>query len=293
MPALDIPADDANAFTVINHEEDNHTAKHVPLPRIVNVVKPLQRDDGRTHVPSATKDQLTERMVAAVVPQTILDPKFTRALDFKLRRLKEKEILEANLRRPTRYRRRPGALATSNPNLTWKEQTPPKKTMSQSQPRIDIISSDGERTKISPKFDKSPQNLSKSRSKISGASEVDKPRFVTTVKSGQFLLPPPDVAHLLGLETLYPPQEREKIVYSYANKPKAVTNKSKRSVPEKKETVPNGVPHGAPTLGKAKRTNVNGGEVFKGVRALIAGVAGMKHLLEEHDRVLVLLTLIM
>ncbi|CAH2107844.1 unnamed protein product [Euphydryas editha] len=284
MPALEIPADDTNAFTVINHEEEKHTVKHVPLPRIVNVVKPLQRDDSRTHVPSATKEQLTERMVSAVVPQTILDPKFTRALDFKLRRLKEKEILEANLRRPTRYRRRPGALANSNPNLTWKDQTPPKKTMSQSQPRIDIISNDGDRTKISPKFDKSPQ-ISKSRTKVSGASEGDKPRFVTTVKSGQFLLPPPDVACLLGLETLYPPQEREKIVYSYANKPKAVTNKSKRSIPEKKETIPNGVPSGAPGLSNAKRTNVNAGDVFKGVRALMAGVAGVKHLLEEHDQV--------
>ncbi|XP_047527259.1 radial spoke head protein 3 homolog [Vanessa atalanta] len=280
MPSLDIPTDNSNAFTVINHEDEKHIVKHVPLPRIVNVVKPLQHDDGRTHLPSATKEQLTEKMVAAVAPQTILDPKFTRALDFKLRRLKEKEILEANLRRPTRHRRRAGGLATSNPNLTWKDQTPPKKMLSQSQPRIDIISSECERTKISPKIAKSP-STNKNRSKVSGTSEGDKPRFVTTVKTGQFLLPPPDVACLLGLETLYPAQEREKIVYSYASKPKAVTNRSKRSVPEKKvETIPNGVP---PGINNEKR--VSGGEVFRGVRALIAGVAGVKHLLEEHDHV--------
>lgn len=284
MPVLLDIASESNAFTVINHEEDKHSPKHTALPRNVNVVKPLQRDDGRTHLPSAAKEQMTEGM-ATVAPQTILDPKFTRALDFKLRRLKEKEILEANLRRPTRNRRRPGTLAFSNPNLTWKDQTPPKKMMSQSQPRIDTISSDNERAKMTMKLDKSPV-AGKNRGRAAGIIDTEKPRFITTVKTGQFLLPPPEVACLLGLDTLYPPQEREKIVYSYASKPKAVTTRSKRSVSDKKsEVMPNGVP---PGITNTKR--VSGGELFKGVRSIIAGVAGMKHLLEKQDHVFVSIT---
>lgn len=276
---LDVPSE-ANAFTVINAEAARRGGGRVPAR--VNVVKPLQRDDGRTHLSSAAKDQVTEKMVAAVAPMTILDPKFTRALDFKLRRLKEKEILEANLRRPTRNRRRPGALATSNPNLSWKDSTPPKRTMSQSQPRIDTIPDDDEQGKIGTKPDKSP-NTNKSRSKASGVNDTEKPRFITTVKSGQFLLPPPGVACLLGLDTLYPSQEREKIVYSYSSKPKAVSNRSKRSIPDKKtENIPNVAPSCAPTAGRT-----HAGELFGGVRSLIAGVAGVKHLLDQHDHALV------
>ncbi|CAH0728089.1 unnamed protein product, partial [Brenthis ino] len=279
MPVMLDIASESNAFTVINHEEDKHSPKHTALPRNVNVVKPLQRDDGRTHLPSAAKEQMTEGM-AAVAPQTILDPKFTRALDFKLRRLKEKEILEANLRRPTRNRRRPGTFAFSNPNLTWKDQTPPKKMMSQSQPRIDTISSDNDKGKITMKLDKSPV-AGKNRGRAAGSTDTEKPRFITTVKTGQFLLPPPDVACLLGLDTLYPPQEREKIVYSYASKPKAVTTRSKHSVSDKKnEVMPNGVPSGISNVKRA-----SGGELFKGVRSIIAGVAGIKHLLEKQDHV--------
>ncbi|XP_032511545.2 radial spoke head protein 3 homolog [Danaus plexippus] len=268
MPTLDIR--EANAFTVINNED-----KHARGQRNVNIVKPLQRDDD-SDVTKTGKEQVTDRMVA-VTPQTILDPKFSRALDFKLRRLKEKEILEANLRRPTRQRRRAGALAASNPSINWKDSTPPKKMLSQSQPRIDIISCNGESSKFS-RNDKSP--VCKSRSRVSGISEGEKPRFVTTVKTGQFLLPPPDVACLLGLQTLYPPQEREKIVYSYASKPKAVATRTKRASETKTEKVPNGLPT---NINNTRPKNAS--EAFKGVRALIAGVAWVKHLLEQSDNV--------
>lgn len=231
-----------NAFTVINGDV---------RARNVNVVKPLQRD---TH--QSGRDEMV-----AVSPQTILDPKFSRALDFKLRRLKEKEVLEANLRRPTRTRQRQ-ALAVSNPNIC-KEHTPLLRTMSKSQPRVDTIS-DSERTRVD---------------KCKVRRQDDKPRFVTTVKTGQFLLPPPEVASLLGLETLYPPQEREKIVYSHSNRPKVVMSRSKRSVSEKPALVD--VPH------QSDKEKMHAGAVFKNVRALIAGVAGVKHLLEQRDHVLV------
>ncbi|KAM3961947.1 LOW QUALITY PROTEIN: radial spoke head protein 3 [Aphomia sociella] len=278
MPQSNVTSEDSSAFTVINHDGDKRREdeaierkvdEHV-LPRNVNVVKPLQHGD---------VDDATDDMDSTAGPQTILDPKFSRALDFKLRRLKEKEILQANLRRPTRYRPRNGLLAASNPNISSKEQTSPGKLISQSNPRIDILAPDDEyKLKISPKMDKSPSPGRKSRvRKISGSNEGDKPRFITTVKTGQFLLPPPEVACLLGLETLYPPQ-RERIVYSYASKPKPVATRTKRSF-RKKENIPNG---GSTTgAGLAKRPNA--GNVFNGVRALVAGVVGMKHLLETSD----------
>ncbi|XP_069354879.1 radial spoke head protein 3 homolog B isoform X2 [Maniola hyperantus] len=139
-----MPASDA--FTVISREAEAPAAPAAP-PRSVNVVRPLRRD--ASDAPAA---------------------KFTRALDFKLRRLKEKEILETNLRRPARLRRRPGPAE-------------------------------------------------------------DKPRFVTTVRSGQFLLPPPDVACLLGLHALYPPRERDRIVYEYSSRPEAVAPRRRRAAP--------------------------------------------------------------
>ncbi|KAL0892582.1 hypothetical protein ABMA27_015679 [Loxostege sticticalis] len=221
MPAVDLSTEDSSAFTVINHEErrrrDEHDVTLVErvLPRNVNVVKPLQR--------AAEPAPDAPGMGAPQGPHTILDPKFSRALDFKLRRLKEKEILQANLRRPTKFRpTKNGLLAASNPNISSKEQVSPGKLVSRSNPRIDIIPPENDK-KISPKMDKSPSPGRKSRTrKISGSNDGEKPRFITTVKTGQFLLPPPEVASLLGLQTLYPPQEREKIVYSYASKPKAV-----------------------------------------------------------------------
>ncbi|XP_060801226.1 radial spoke head protein 3 homolog [Amyelois transitella] len=261
MPPVQLPSEDSSAFTVINHDDEKDPAESA-LPKNVNVVKPLQRDAE------------TDRMDSPAGPQTILDPKFSRALDFKLRRLKEKEILQANLRRPIKYRPRNGLLAASNPNISSKDHTSPSK-LSHSHPRIDVIAPE---TKISPKMDKSPSPGRKSRvRKVSGSNDGEKPRFITTVKTGQFLLPPPEVACLLGLETLYPQDDRDKIVYSYASKPKAVNARSKRSVQDKKENKVNitncGIVSGPQKL--------QVGNVFGGVRALVAGVMGIRHLHEK------------
>lgn len=262
MPPAPAPSEDTNAFTVLNHEraaadEARQPALPAPLPRNVNVVKPLQH-----------AEPPRDLGMGAQPPHTILDPKFSRALDFKLRRLKEKEILLTNLRRPTRYRPKNGTLAASNPNVSTAEQLPGR-LLSQSHPRINIIEQDNEK-KVSPKMDSSPSPGRKTRSRNAAlSSDGDKPRFVTTVKSGQFLLPPPEVARILGLETLYPAKERDKIVYSYASKPKAVAPRTKRSVPEKKD---NPVTNGSLT----ERRRLHAGDVFSGVRALIAGVAGLR-----------------
>lgn len=268
------PSEESSAFTVINHEEKgaNETKVNVvdaelapPLPSNVNVVKPLQLDDESNVMP------------VAPAPNTILDPKFSRALDFKLRRLKEKEILQANLRRPTRYRPRNGILAASNPNVSTGQLPLSDKPLSQSHPRINHIESENEK-KISPNMDKSPELKSRSRNAPS-SMDGDKPRFVTTVKCGQFLLPPPEVARILGLETLYPTKEREKVMYSYSSKPKVVAPRAKRCVLEKKAEAK--LPNGDVVEGVRRP---HAGEVFGGVRALIAGVVGMTHMLEKHDQ---------
>lgn len=297
MPPVSLPSEDrpkSSAFTVLNNAESDPkqaeetiftTDYTVPVGKNVNVVKPLQRiedEEGKNHLNSAAKEEMIERMVAPAGPQTILDPKFSRALDFKLRRLKEKEILQANLRRPTRQRPRNGLLAASNPNISGKEQSSPGKTMSQSHPRIDIIVPENEKSsKVSPKLDKSPSPGRKSRiHKISSPSDgTEKPRFITTVKTGQFLLPPPEVATLLGLETLYPPAERQKIVYSYSSKPKAVTTRHKRCVGGEK--LPNVYQTNTQPMGQRKPNPVN---VFSGVRALVAGVVGMRHMMEQNHQ---------
>ncbi|KAJ8732366.1 hypothetical protein PYW08_015096 [Mythimna loreyi] len=244
------PTDDTSAFTVLERD--------APPPPRVHVVKPLQ------HAAPAPAP------APAPPTHTILDPKFSRALDFKLRRLKEKEILQANLRRPTRYRSKNGILTASNPNVSSREQALPI-NLSQSHPRINIIEPESDK-KISPKMDKSPSPARKTRSRNATSNEGDKPRFVTTVRSGQFLLPPPELARILGLETLYPAKERDKIVYSYSSKPKAVAPRSKRSVQGNKENV---VPNGA----VAEERRSRAGQLFGGVRALVAGVAGMARLL--------------
>ncbi|XP_053602980.1 radial spoke head protein 3 homolog isoform X1 [Plodia interpunctella] len=268
MPPVQLPSEDSTAFTILNHEEEKVENTESALPKNVNVVKPLQRDE---EIKGDTMDSPSG-------PQTILDPKFSRALDFKLRRLKEKEILQANLRRPIRYKPRNGLLAASNPNISSKDNTSPSKLISQSHPRIDNLAPDVDKLKVSPKMDKSPSPGRKSRvRKISGSNDGEKPRFVTTVKTGQFLLPPPEVACLLGLETLYPPQERDKIVYSYASKPKAVNARTRRSVQEKKENKEN-IPNGGIVSGPPK---IHVGQVFGGVRALVAGVMGIRHINEK------------
>lgn len=290
MPPVQLPNEEFATFAVLHHEHgrtdstaDLLCVEQKALARNVNVVKPLQlEDEARTYISSANDEQVTDAMTAPAGPQTILDPKFTRALDFKLRRLKEKEILQANLRRPTRKPRN-GTLAASNPNISMNGLSGSSK-LSQSHPQIVVIPPDDDISKISPKMDsknalRSPERKSRNRN----MSDADKPRFVTTVKTGQFLLPPPEVACLLGLETLYPPQEREKIVYSYASKPKAVASRAKWSPAEKKEpNLCNGINNiGKEPIAGTKRPSV--GQVFGGVRALVAGIAGIGHMLHKQD----------
>ncbi|GBP19772.1 hypothetical protein EVAR_8932_1 [Eumeta japonica] len=286
-PVTSIPSEDrpkSSAFTVLNSSQeddenniDGITVVEAKIQQKINIVKPIQRindEAQRNHLNSADKEIVVEEMTAPIGPQTILDPKFSRALEFKLRRLKEKEILQENLRRPVRKKR--NALTVSNPNISDRDKTPEKK-MSLSHPRIDIIVPEDETvtTKISPNMDKSPSPGRKSRNRKE-QSENEKPRFITTVKTGQFLLPPPELACLLGLETLYPPEEREKIVYSYASRPKAVATRMKRSANADKE---NHKPD-AQNLSEQKKHT---GNLFSGVRALVAGVIGMKHLVENRN----------
>ncbi|CAG5042550.1 unnamed protein product [Parnassius apollo] len=263
MPSANVPFD-GDSF-IVGGQEPAAPVPDKPAPRSVNVVRPLAR-----------------ALPVTVDSRTALNPKFSRALDFKLRRLKEKELLEANLRRPVRSRIAMGALAASDCNISHispRERGLRDKSRNRSHPQINSISS-RERTKISPRTDDSPSPKSRHKK-----NDSEKPRFITTVKTGQFLLPPPQLAYLLGLHTLYPPQEREKIVYSYASKPKAVSTRSKRSILEKKE---NKLPNGNLNA-NACGNRINHGEAFRGVRALIASVAGMKHVLEERDRAYVLL----
>lgn len=244
MPPVQLLDEDESrpsAFTILERDGGRHEADGAGEARRVLAVKPQQRLPPAPPEPSS--------------PHCMLDPKFSRALDFRLRRLQEKETLRANLSRPTRARQR-RAMAASEPVLTARAAAAPM--LGGSQPRL-----------YAPEAaaGASPSPGRRGRASLE-PGESDKPRFVTTVKSGQFLLPPPEIACLLGLETLYPPQERDKIVFSYASRPKPVTTQARRLPPEKKQ-------NGAAAEGAA-RARVSA--VFGGVRALVAGVVGMRSL---------------
>ncbi|KAI5638648.1 radial spoke protein 3 domain-containing protein [Phthorimaea operculella] len=126
----------------------------------------------------------------------------------------------------------------------------------------------------------------------------ERPRFVTTVKTGQFLLPPPELATLLGLESLYP-SPRESVMYSYASRPQPVAartarvapqpraSRSKRSVsdtsPCKPRVAPRDDPRNAPRADPrtAPRDDPGGprsrlAAAFGNVRLLAAASMGMK-----------------
>lgn len=249
MPPVQLPDEDEDrpsAFTVLERDggrrEEGSGGGGGGEPRRVLAVKPQQR------LPAPPEPSS---------PHCMLDPKFSRALDFRLRRLQEKETLRTNLSRPTRARQR-RAMAASEPELTARAAAAPK--LSGSQPRLfPPEAALGAST--------SPGRRGRGRA-VHEPGESDKPRFVTTVKTGQFLLPPPDIACLLGLQMLYPQQERDKIVYSYASRPKAVSTQAKRLPPEKKQ-------NGTVSDGTA-RARVSA--MFGGVRALVAGVVGMRSL---------------
>lgn len=255
MPAADASS---GAEHLAVHSPDGADRELPARPTLsnINVVRPLNR-------------------APPVDPRTALNSKFSHALDLKLRRLKEKEVLETNQRHPVGPRLAMGVPAVSECNIAHAGLQHREKNC-RSHPHPNGILS-REKTKISPRADNSPSPGLKGRYR---QADSEKPRFVTTVKTGQFLLPPPQVAYLLGLHTLYPPQERERIVYSYASKPKAVVTRPKRSPLEKKELKP---VNGSVDAGAYQR-KANPREALRGVRALIASVAGVRRALEEQDR---------
>lgn len=65
------------------------------------------------------------------------------------------------------------------------------------------------------------QREEKQRSKRSTDIQ-NRPLFVTTVKKGQFLEPPPEVASLLGFKIEEQERKDKKKVYEYANKPRVL-----------------------------------------------------------------------
>lgn len=246
------------AFTVIEAAHDERDASSPPHPP-VNVVKPLQRD-GLSPPPN----RLTAPPPALLrASDALFDPKFSRALDFKLRRLKEKEILQTNLRRPVRSRAR-NWLVASDPNIARAEPSA-RRIMSRSHPRLDAA-------------ERPPVGRSSPRAAPSASEE--RPRFVTTVKAGRFLLPPPEIASLLGLETLYPPQERGDVVYSYASKPKAVP-RGRVSVRQPAHFPPPACKRESPPAPPSAAPRPAPTALFGGVRSLVAGVVGMAHMLDK------------
>ncbi|XP_049866205.1 radial spoke head protein 3 homolog B [Pectinophora gossypiella] len=100
--------------------------------------------------------------------------------------------------------------------------------------------------------------------------QEERPRFVTTVKSGQFLLPPPELATLLGLESLYP-APREPIVYSYSSHPKPVAARAKRDT-RGAARGPSGAAEKA--AGGAARARL--GAALGSVRVLAAAALGLR-----------------
>ncbi|XP_017785256.1 PREDICTED: radial spoke head protein 3 homolog isoform X2 [Nicrophorus vespilloides] len=53
-------------------------------------------------------------------------------------------------------------------------------------------------------------------------NDISKPRFVTTVRKGEFLEPPPELATLLGIKLEEEPRKEEKKLYAYASHPRVL-----------------------------------------------------------------------
>ncbi|KAJ2939599.1 hypothetical protein O0L34_g14317 [Tuta absoluta] len=120
----------------------------------------------------------------------------------------------------------------------------------------------------------------------------ERPRFVTTVKTGQFLLPPPELVTLLGLKSLYP-SPRESVMYSYASRPQPVAartarvapqpraSRSKRSTSEPSQckalrVAPHNDPRAAPRDDPAGAARSRLGAAFGSVRLLATASMGMR-----------------
>lgn len=226
MPSDDI-FEPSESFAVINKDSfvlypPVQEAPVKPLKN-VNIVKPVLR----TRVPDKNEfvfrveldDEDSEQETRpkrrrppepAAHSQTILDPHFSRHLDLKLRRLKEKEIIAERLSRRSKERQQ----------------------QQQQQPivmqKVGKLNADQNRSKpnvVNMTYNNDEKPIIKQKKIVSSSSPLqEKPLFITTVKKGEFLPPPASMATLLGLTSC----ERlggasaPTLVYSYASRPKMV-----------------------------------------------------------------------
>lgn len=66
------------------------------------------------------------------------------------------------------------------------------------------------------------QQLQQQRQTVNGNNPSERPLFITTVKTGVFLDPPPDLAVLLGLDSGSPNCRSKRSYYSYTSKPRVL-----------------------------------------------------------------------
>lgn len=234
MPSIStVPSEDifepSESFAVINKDSFvlYPPVQETPVKpfKNVNIVKPVLR----TRVPDKNEfvfrveldDEDSEQETRpkrrrptepAVHSQTILDPHFSRHLDLKLRRLKEKEIIAERLSRRSKERQ--------------------QQQQQQQQPivmqKVSKLNADQNRSKpnvVNMTYENDEKPIIKQKKIVSSNSPLpEKPLFITTVKKGEFLPPPASMATLLGLTSC----ERlggagaPTLVYSYASRPKMV-----------------------------------------------------------------------
>lgn len=94
-------------------------------------------------------------------------------------------------------------------------------TNSASKLQIEDLHNQSVFTKFTKTLDAKLRKLQKDEKSQSAnkKTEISKKPFVTTVKKGQFLEPPPEIACLLGLKSEEPVKREEKTLYAYASKP--------------------------------------------------------------------------
>ncbi|XP_050539500.1 radial spoke head protein 3 homolog B isoform X2 [Daktulosphaira vitifoliae] len=78
------------------------------------------------------------------------------------------------------------------------------------------------------KLDAKLKKLQQQRQTITTTNQSGRPLFITTVKTGVFLDPPPDLAILLGLDNGLPNYRSKRSYYSYSSKPQILYDKHHR-----------------------------------------------------------------
>lgn len=265
--------------------------------RNVNIVKPVQRNpqyevedraplnqpptdnrrtDNNTDEPVNQARKRLKTMEVMAPSQTILDPRFSRNLDLKLRRLKEKEIIAERISRRAKERSK-----VVIPKIEIRSVPPNTKRFTRSNPNVSLVKPNivnleiketgknydnkSERSSSRENEVKFPELLKYGSNRKTTQSHENivnnRPLFITTVKKGQFLPPPPEMASLLGLEG-YMESTVGKIggglsplVYSYASRPKvlgAAARLTAAPVPALAAPPPGAAPH-KPGLGGAAR----------------------------------------